>query len=83
MKKKGKQLSTKKLLKAALTKKPKWKPSKGYVYLATINEGELFETEFNKRGVLIEKSVNAKVVWTDNMEKTSISMNTEVKVVGD
>ena len=51
------------------------------MYLATINEGELFETEFNKRGVLIEKRVNAKVVWVDNMEKTSISMNTEVKQI--
>ena len=57
----------------------KWKPAKGYVYLATINPGQLFETEFGLRGILLECDVNAKVLI--DMNKTTISANTEVKII--
>ena len=57
----------------------KWKPAKGYVYLAKIKPGQLFETEFGIRGILLECDVNAKVLI--DMNKTTISANTEVKII--
>ena len=74
-----KQSQIKKLAKAALKNKMKWKPAKGYVYLATIKPGQLFETEFGLRGILLECDVNAKVLI--DMNKTTISANTEVKII--
>ena len=59
--------------------RPRAKPPKGYVYLATIKPGELFETEFGTRGILLECDVNAKVLI--DMNKTTISKYTEVKVI--
>ena len=59
--------------------KPEWKPAKGYVYLAKIKPGQLFETEFGLRGILLECDVNAKVLI--DMNKTTISANTEVKII--
>jgi len=49
------------------------------VYLAKIKPGELFKTEFGIRGILLECDVNAKVLI--NMEKITISSNTEVKII--
>ena len=74
-----KQSQIKKLAKEALKNKPKWKPAKGYVYLAKIKPGELFETEFGIRGILLECDVNAKVLI--DMNETTISANTEVKII--
>ena len=73
------QSQIKKLAKAALKNKPKWKPAKGYVYLAKIKPGELFETQDGTRGILLECNVNAKVLI--DMVKTTISANTEVKII--
>ena len=77
--KKQKLLSTKELARKALTNRPRAKPAKGYVHLATIKPGELFETEFGTRGILLECDVNAKVLI--DMNKTTISAYTEVKVI--
>ena len=79
MKNAEKQISTKKLAKKALKNKPKWKTSKGYVYLSSVNPGQLFETEFGLKGILLECDVNAKVLI--DMVKTTISSNTEVKII--
>jgi hypothetical protein len=49
------------------------------VYLAKIKPGELFETEFGLRGILLECDVNAKVLI--DMNETTISANTEVKII--
>jgi hypothetical protein len=49
------------------------------VYLATIKPGELFETEFGTRGILLECDVNAKVLI--DMNKTTISAYTAVKII--
>jgi len=49
------------------------------VYLAKIKPGELFETQDGTRGILLECDVNAKVLI--DMVKTTISANTEVKVI--
>tara|TARA_R100000664_G_scaffold9433_2_gene15813 strand:+ start:3056 stop:3205 length:150 start_codon:yes stop_codon:yes gene_type:complete len=47
-----------------------------------IDEGELFEVELTKnKGILIDKGVNAKVLWVDNMKKSTISMGTLVKLI--
>ena len=59
--------------------RPRANPPKGYVYLATIEPGELFETEFGLRGILIECDVNAKVLI--DMNKTTISAYTVVKII--
>ena len=59
--------------------RPRASPQKGYVYLATIEPGELFETEFGLRGILIECDVNAKVLI--DMNQTTISAYTEVKII--
>ena len=74
-----KQSQIKKLAKKALKNKPKWKPAKGYVYLAKIKPGQLFETEFGIKGILLECDVNAKVLI--DMNETTISANTEVKII--
>ena len=73
------QSQIKKLAKEALKNKPKGKPAKGYVYLAKIKPGELFETEFGIRGILLKCDVNAKVLI--DMNETTISANTEVKII--
>ncbi len=49
------------------------------MYLAKIKPGELFETQDGTRGILLECDVNAKVLI--DMVKTTISANTEVKVI--
>ena len=59
--------------------RPRANPPKGYVYLVTIEPGQLFETEFGLRGILIECDVNAKVLI--DMNQTTISAYTEVKII--
>ena len=59
--------------------RPRDKPPKGYVYLATIEPGELFETEFGLRGILLKCDVNAKVLI--DMNQTTISAYTAVKII--
>ena len=44
-----------------------------------IEPGELFETEFGLRGILLECNVNAKVLI--DMVKTTISASTQVKII--
>ena len=56
MKKKQKLVSIKELVRRALKNKPKWKPRKGYVYLAKIKSGEMFETEFGTTGIHLKSS---------------------------
>ena len=62
MKKKEKQISTKKLVKKALKNGFKMKPSKGYVYLATIKSGEMFEVIDGTKGIHIESNDCRSVV---------------------
>ena len=66
----------------ALKDKPIWKPSKGKVYLKSLNPGDFFTTH-SIVGVLLECDTNAKVVITDSESgqmsgKTIISADTEV-----
>ena len=54
-----------KLAKAALIDKPKWKPSKGYLYLKDIPIGSLFKTSSLKGILLSVSSSSASVVITE------------------
>ncbi len=54
-----------KLAKAALIDKPKWKPSKGKVYLKDIPVGSLFKTSSLKGILLNVSSSSASVVITE------------------
>lgn len=87
---KNKLKKIKKMSEKALKDKPEWKPAKGYKYIRDIEVGNLFETEFGMRGILLECETNAKVLIThvvehreDNlsmsMGKMIISATTEVK----
>ena len=50
-------------MKRALKNKPKWKPSKGYVFLKNIGRGKSFITEYGTKGIHIESSSScAKVI---------------------
>ena len=49
------------------------------MYLATIEPGQIFETEYGLRGILLECNVNAKVLI--DMNQTTISAYTEVKII--
>ena len=62
MKKSVKQLTTNELVKKALKDKPKWKPRKGYVYLAMIKQGEMFILDNGTKGILIESNDSASTV---------------------
>ena len=66
----------------ALKNKPKWKPSKGKVYLKNLEPGNFFTTG-TLVGVLLECETNAKVVITESdsgqmIGKTIIGAETEV-----
>ena len=85
-------LATKRLVKKALKDKVKWKPSKGYKYLRDLPIGSLFEINGGMRGILINYTVNCKVIITDapNISKREresylgkqiIASKTEVKEI--
>ena len=57
-----KMMKTSTLVKKALKNGPKFRPSKGMMYLKDLPVGKMFETPNGTRGVLIECNVNAKVV---------------------
>lgn len=76
----------------ALKDKPIWKPQKGYKYLKDLDIGSGFRTSSGMAGVLIECSVNAKVIIGDiphmsNEDKKfylgrrTIAAQTEVKEI--
>lgn len=62
MKKKQKQKSTKELVRRALRNKPKWKPRKGYVYLATIKPEGMFRLSNGTEGIHLESSGSSSKV---------------------
>tara|TARA_R100000152_G_C6781543_1_gene216261 strand:+ start:4486 stop:4773 length:288 start_codon:yes stop_codon:yes gene_type:complete len=75
------------LTKKALKDKPKWKPSKGYKYLKDLEPGTIFKVG-EMKGILLESSVNAKVIIIESagnesssLGKKLISAHTEVKEV--
>ena len=85
-------LATKRLVKKALKDKVKWKPSKGYKYLRDLPIGSLFEINGGMRGLLINYTVNCKVIITDApniskreresyLGKQTIASKTEVKEI--
>ncbi len=55
-------MKTSTLVKKALKNGPKFRPSKGMMYLKDLPVGKMFTTPFGTRGVLIECNVNAKVI---------------------
>jgi|TARA_R100000789_G_C2999571_1_gene148406 calcineurin-like phosphoesterase family protein len=75
--------------------KIKWKPSRGYRYLESLNPGDRFLTESNLEGILVSCNVNANVIITDvpsileeedevyYLGKKIISAKTEVKEIGN
>ncbi len=71
----------KKLVKKALKDKPVWKAAKGYKYLEDCEPGTAFEIEGKgARGVLIECTVNAKVIIYDapEMENDKSILGTKI-----
>ena len=85
-------LATKRLVKKALKDKVKWKPSKGYKYLKDLPIGALFEISNGMRGLLINYTVNCRVIITDApnisererdsyLGKQTIASTTEVKEI--
>ena len=85
-------LATKRLVKKALKDKFKIKPSKGYKYLKDLKIGSLFEIDDGMKGILINYTVNCKVIITDapNINKKqresylgnqTIASTTEVKEI--
>ena len=90
MKKSVKQLTTKEMVKRALKNKPKWKPAKGYVYLAKIKIGSLVATEHLSKAVLLSKTPSAATVYVVEsphnddqyyLGKHLWSLSTEVKEI--
>ena len=82
------KISTK--VKRALKDGFKTKPAPGYKYLKDLSVGSLFETSSGTRGILLDSSINAKVVITDTkvkdypdyyLGKRIISNKTEVKEI--
>ena len=78
------------LVKRALKDGFKTKPAPGYKYLKDIPIGSIFETSGGTRGILLDSSINAKVVITDTevkdypeyyLGKSTISNETEVKEI--
>jgi|TARA_R100000458_G_scaffold48584_1_gene47711 hypothetical protein len=78
------------LVKRALKDGFKTKPAHGYKYLEDLPVGSLFETSSGTRGILLDSSINAKVVITDTevkdypdyyLGKRIISNKTEVKEI--
>ena len=56
-----KNILTKLLVKRALKNGPKWKPSKGHVYLESLQPGDSFSTS-NTKGILLESNSSAAKV---------------------
>jgi|10_taG_2_1085330.scaffolds.fasta_scaffold15001_2 hypothetical protein len=80
----------KNLVAKALKDKPKWKPSKGKVYLKNLEPGDMFEITGGTKGILIECNVNAHVIIIDAylsdkdrtlLGKKIIASETEVKKI--
>tara|TARA_R110000787_G_scaffold110460_1_gene219132 strand:+ start:316 stop:597 length:282 start_codon:yes stop_codon:yes gene_type:complete len=87
-----KEIIINKLVKKALKDKFISKPPKGYKYLKDLKIGSLFEIPFSKiKGILIECETNAKVIITENGDKSlsdsrslgkkTIASKTEVKEI--
>ena len=84
-----------KLAKLALADKPKSKPSPGYSYIKNVKVGELIETEFLIRAIVLEKSSVSTTVLVTNADhhepkdrnfylgKHKWGSETEVKIIGD
>ena len=60
-----KSISTRLLAKRALKNGPKWKPSKGFKYLKSLKPGTVFKTSSGMKGILIDYTVNARVIVID------------------
>ena len=84
-----------KLAKLALADKPKWKPTKGYVYIKDVPVGELVDTGSGLRAIVIDNnavSTSVLVLRADNhpqkdkdfyLGKHRWGNETEVKIIGD
>jgi len=84
--------ATKRLVNKALKNGFKCKPSKGYKYLKDLPIGSLFEINGGMRGLLIDYTVNCRVIITDApnisererefyLGKQTIASTTEVKEI--
>ncbi len=79
----------------ALKDKPKWLPAKGFVYIEDVPVGELVDTYYGLRAVVIEQSsvsTSVLVLRADHLHqkergfylgKHRWGCKTEVKVIGD
>jgi len=83
-------MKTKTLVKRALKNGFKPKPAPGYKHLKDIPVGSLFETSSGTRGILLDSTINARVVITNTevrdypdyyLGKRMISNMTEVKEI--
>tara|TARA_R110002020_G_scaffold166815_2_gene354952 strand:- start:361 stop:657 length:297 start_codon:yes stop_codon:yes gene_type:complete len=81
-----------KLATKALKNKIRVKPAKGYKYLKDCSPGSIFKTQSGLKGILIECTVNAKVIIIDApsvqledanyyLGKHNIGAETEVKEI--
>jgi hypothetical protein len=79
----------------ALKNKPTWKPSNGFKYIEDVPVGELVDTYYGLRAVVIEQSsvsTSVIVLRADHLHQSDRSFyigkhrwgsKTEVKIIGD
>ena len=84
-----------KLAMIAMTNKPNWQPAKGFKYIEDVPVGELVDTYYGLRAVVIEQSsvsTSVIVLRADHLHqkergfylgKHRWGCKTEVKVIGD